>query len=782
MSYNRDNYGDKKKKFVTVEVKKRFNIFDQQQRRVKTELKPKEGVPENIKKEDNVDVAQKLSQSKEMFRKALFFGDRNLVNKIRNERIEYKKSLLLNSKSKTDGLKKPADGQKLYFKRAPLAPTYVPSPVISKPLKSKAKKDFNKKNSSAVVAKPKVEDLSVRFSNNMLGSIESAEDLNLDRDSTRSIASINRAKEKSRKVARSILPKDIQINSEIQLKELAANMSVTVSEVVNKLKDVNLHTNTETILNAEVTKFLVKEFGHRPKIKESILEKIKLACTTGGKDLRAPVVAVVGHVDHGKTSLLDALRKTNFTAKESGGITQSIGASQVYLDNNFVTFIDTPGHKLFANMRVKGMNLTDIILIVIAVDDGLKEQSIESIKYAQSTNCSLIVVFTKLDKARPGDIDKIKKALITHGIIVESLGGTVPDIAVSSKTAENLKELLELIILTGQMLELQADESIPGYGKVIDSYLDKHKGPVANIIIQNGTVKKGQYFLSGKTTGKVKSITDWRGKALNEAKPTFPVQISGFESIVDANEDFITMKQHEAKEAVAARNKLTETSKEVKINFYSADDIWRKLIGEQDVEEIKFIIRANSEAASEALVNAITVTDSNKINRTVISAGAGFVSEGDLKLAKASEARIIAFEVDVSQPILKLSQLMGVKLQSYSIIYNILEDIEQEIEDMFAPKESVAEIGKAEIRKVFMKPKPIAGCIVLDGVIKRNQLAAVFRDNQEMFRGKILSMRQLQNDIKEAKNGQECGIFIQGFESYEVGDIIKCFETTILKQ
>lgn len=790
MHYNNQD-GSDKKKFVKIEIKKRYNFpqvqnvnKSQQSEKIKLLNEQKQDFGKSNTNQD-AEINKKLSQNDAEMKKALFFGDKNLVNKIRSEQLVYKRTLELNRRTSpqtsmqrnfnpnfTQNRESKPFGQR-FFK--PSTTPYIPIPQPINPVKSplKDKKDFSKKYIAPFSGpKLKFEQSSIRFTNNMLGSIESADDLDLDKN-----ARIGHRKDRNSKSSLSLISKNIVIEGPMDIKSIASAMSVRAQEVLKKLKELGAQSRLDTVLDIEMTEFIIKEFGHKVKIKQGILDKVKtIKSNIAGSDQRAPIVAVVGHVDHGKTSLLDRLRKTNFTSKESGGITQSIGASQVYLNDKFVTFIDTPGHKLFTSMRAKGMNLTDIILIVVAGDDGVKEQTIESIKHAKSTGAFLIVVITKADKVTQAEIDKVKRSLIVQDIIVESMGGNVPDICVSSKTGQNITELLELIILSGEFIGLKADNSTTGYGKVLDSYLDKYKGPVADVIVLNGTIKKGDPFVSGNVSGKVKMITDWKGHQLTEAKPSFPVQISGFDDTVSANEDFVIMKdQNEAKEAALKRSKIG-VKQEEKQTLYSFEDIWKRLIGQEEVDGIRFVIKSESDASAEALASAIAVSDSDQINRIVVSANFGPVTESDVQKAKACDARIIAFKVDVPSSVLKMANTINVKIKRYNVIYSILDDLEQEIKAMFAPKEIFTEVGKAEIRKVFMKPKPIAGCIVLNGIIKRNYLGVVMRGEKELWKGKIISIRQVKDDIKEAKTGQECGIFIENFKDYEVGDCIKCFE------
>lgn len=776
MNYAQNNNTNDKnnKKFVKIEIKKRFNPFEQR--------RPALNIQKEVVSKEKQSIIDKLNNSDAAFKRALFFGDKVLANKIKSEQAEYRKALLLSrtkqnpqptdnriARNHPQGLRNP---NPISRSRTPFIAPQLPTPSSKPPVK----KDIKKTSRFNVAPKPKMEaPTNVRISSNMLGSIDS-DDLNLDRKNIRSIAAMNRAREKQRRgfKAQNFVQRDVTITDNMNLKDLSAAMSVTSDEVIRRLREIDFKANTESLLSADIAEFLIKEFGHRAKVKHDILSKIKIAASENVKnDSRPPIVAVVGHVDHGKTSLLDALRKTNFASKEEGGITQSIGASQVYLGKDFVTFIDTPGHKLFANMRAKGMDITDIILIIIAADDGIKEQTIESIRHAKSTKALLIIVITKSDKG--GDLDKIRRSLLDYDIVVEPMGGDVPEISVSSKTGENLKELLALIIMTGEMLELKANNTVNASGKILDSYLDKFKGPVANVIIQNGTLKKNDHFIAGPVVGKAKLMTDWKGNQLTEAKPSFIVQVSGFAETASAGDDFIVMQnQSDAREAATKRSEILRNIT-TEGALYSINDIWNKLIDAKEVKEMNFIIRAESFASSEALAAAIGYND-GRINRIVIYSGIGAITESDVAFAKTSDAKIIAFRVKIPPLVEKAAEQAKIIMKKYDVIYQILDDIDTEIDDMFAPKETLVEIGKAQIRKVFNKPKLIAGCIVTDGIIKRNMTGALFRNGEEIGRGRIISMKQIKDDVKESKAGQECGIFIEECNDYQVDDIIKCFE------
>jgi len=624
----------------------------------------------------------------------------------------------------------------------------------------------------------------VQLGHTLLGKIESEEDVAIDYERSRSIAAVRRSREKQRRpIPLDKVVREIVIFSNMPVSVLAHSMAVSIDHVLAKLRQINPSATKEDRLELDLSALLVEEFGHKHKKKIEILDTIhKESGDTEEYIFRAPIVTVVGHVDHGKTSLLDALRATQYTESESGGITQSIGASQVFApDGRFITFIDTPGHEIFTAMRARGVSLTDIVLLIIAADDGIKEQTIESIQHAKASKANIIVVFTKADKPST-DIEKIKQMLMRYEILVESLGGDVPDIAVSAKTKYNLDALIELILLQAELMELKGNPKPKASGVVLEAYLDKNCGPVTTVIIKNGTLRKGDAFLSGSVHGKVRSMVDWRGKQVDQAGPSMPVQIMGFSKAPVAGDDFIVMDEEDAKEAALKRKEISSVSTfsiHKSEMTYTIEDIWRALTGDYGITKLSFIIKADSSGSAEAIADAISRISYENVEISIIMKGIGGVTEGDILLAKASEATIIAFKVDVKPNVAKDAEVWNVKIQRYDIIYQILDYINGIITAALAPKEEVVSIGRAEIREVFVKPKigAIAGCFVQDGIIKRDTKAVLIRNGSQIYSGNIASIKQLRDDKREVKAGQVCGLTLHKFSDYKVGDIIECFET-----
>ena len=621
----------------------------------------------------------------------------------------------------------------------------------------------------------------VQLGHRFIGKIDSEEDVSINLERQRSISAMKRAREKQKKTNRVI--RDVHIFQDISVSSLSNLMAVSFGEVIQKLKELEILADKETKLDLDTANFIVQEFGHNVKVRVEPLNEIRIdQGLEEDREPRPPIVTVVGHVDHGKTSLLDALRMTQFTAKESGGITQSIGASQVFTkDNRSITFIDTPGHEIFTEMRARGVNVTDIVLVLVAADDGIKEQTIESIQHAKASKAFIIVVITKIDK--PGaNSEKIKQMLFQYNLAVESMGGDVPDIEVSSKTGQNLNELIDLILVCSENLNLVASSKPKASGIVLESHLDKAIGPVATIIIKSGTLKVQDSFLSGFTYGKVKAMRDWTGKLLKVATPSYPIQVMGFDETPLPGQDFIVMNELEARDLASKRkdasqminNKLPQE----KNMTYTSQEIWNALIGKKKTHMMNFIIKADTSGSVEAIVSSISKMKLEDTECCIVLKGVGAVTESDVTLSKTSEAIIIAFRVDAPAQVLKTAQSFGIEIKKYSIIYKILEDIEDQVTDRLRPREEEVSLGRAIVRQIFSKPKlpTIAGCFVTEGLVKRDVKCIVLRDGIHVYESKIGSLKHMRDDKREVKFNQECGIIVENFTDYKVGDIIECFE------
>ena len=723
-------------------------------------------------------------------KRASFFGDRQLMNSFaarhkKPQQYTRRPNPYSSPYSSPDSAK---TGSTIRVQR-PLPGIFMkqPAPAVQTQITRKQTKKLPTKFIPSKPAKKTNFVQNMQIGRSLIGRIESEDDLSVNRERLRSFAAFRRSQQKQKKqVSVDTVTREITVFDNMPLIALAHAMAISSDVLIKKLKDFGVpHIKTDS-LDLDVCCLLVEEFGHKYRKRVEILDKIKQDLGANEDYIkRAPIVTVVGHVDHGKTSLLDALRATQFVNKESGGITQSIGASQVYTkDGRFITFIDTPGHAIFTEMRARGVDLTDIVLLIIAADNGIQDQTIESIQHIQASKAFIIVVFTKIDK--PGaNLDKIKQMLMRYNIAVQSMSGDVPDISVSAKSGHNLPELIDLILENAEMLELKANPIPKASGVILEGTMDKNCGAIATVIIRNGTLNKGDSFVAGGSYGKVRSIKDWQGKEMKSAGPAIPVQIMGFHDVPNAGDDFIVIDEQSAKEAAAKRKDLRNISL-FAVNkaemTYSINDIWNVLIGETGLIKLNFIVKADSYGSCEAIAAAINKINLPNVKVNIVLKGIGGITDSDLLLGKASEAMIIAFKVDIKPTIVKNASTWGIKVKRYDIIYQILDDINAQIDTTLAPKEEEVMLGYAEIREIFEKPKigKIAGCFIQDGLIKRDLKAVLMRNGVQVYSSTIHSIRQLRVDKHEVKAGQECGLIMSKFSDYKIGDIIQCFETRSL--
>ncbi|MBI5874665.1 MAG: translation initiation factor IF-2, partial [Deltaproteobacteria bacterium] len=499
--------------------------------------------------------------------------------------------------------------------------------------------------------------------------------------------------------------------------------------------------------------------------------------TQGELKIRPPVVTVMGHVDHGKTSLLDAIRKTNVAAGEAGGITQHIGAYHVHLDKGDITFLDTPGHEAFTAMRARGAKVTDIVVLVVAADDGVMPQTIEAINHAKAANVPIIVAINKIDL--PGaNPDRVKQALTGYGLVPEDLGGDVMFARVSAKKGLGVKELLELILLQAEVLELKANSEKPAKGAIIEAKLDKGRGPVATVLIHEGTVKTGDAFVSGAHSGRVRAmINDW-GKKVDEAGPSMPVEVLGLSGVPEAGDVFSVVRDEvTAKQIAGIRLKKKQEAELKKTAKISLTELYEKIkMGE--VKELGIVVKADVQGSVEAVKEALSKLPTDAIKINVIHNAVGGITEGDIMLAAASNAIVVGFNVRPEPKTQALAEKEGVDLRLYSIIYELIDDIKKAMEGMLAPtiKENI--LGRASVREAFRVSKigTVAGCYVTDGKILRGSMVRLIRDNAVVYDGKMASLKRFKDDVKEVATGYECGIGIEGFNDIKVGDIIEAYQ------
>ena len=605
---------------------------------------------------------------------------------------------------------------------------------------------------------------------------------------SRSLASIRRARQKenrdqtkSDKQEYKPVKRDVSIPEVITIRELANRMSEQSSNLIKHLLTMGVKATINHAIDTDIAEYLVKEFGHNPikeKKAEDIIRKIKETKNENLKS-RPPIVTVMGHVDHGKTSLLDVLRKANVVDGEHGGITQHIGAYQITKETNKITFIDTPGHAAFTQMRARGSKLTDIVVLVVAADDGVKPQTVESIKHAKSAKVPIVVAINKCDLPE-ADPQKIKNQLLEHELIAEDLSGDTLMIEISTKTKNNLDKLVESIILQAELLDLKTEYETEAKGIVLESKIDIGRGPVANIVVTSGNLKKGDYFVSGKKWGKVRAIINDQGKNIDIAEPSTPVEILGINGASNAGDDFIVLpSEKEAKNLAEARfNEAKEGNN--KLSFATKDNAF----SQKNTEELNLIIKSDVHGSSEAIKFAVSNIKHDEVKAKILHSDIGMVTETDIALAKASSAAVIAFNVKPSKEAKKLSEKENIRIESFNIIYELIDFIKNRMSGLLAPEINEEIIGTAEVLDIFKVSKvgKIAGSKVINGEINQDSNARIIRDGTIVFNGKVGSIFREKNQVKQVNAGLECGISLKDFSDFQIKDIIEAYKSKSIER
>ena len=601
----------------------------------------------------------------------------------------------------------------------------------------------------------------------------------------RSLASVKRARQKENKnltkeeAQESLKPvkRDVNIPEAITVRELANRMAEQSSNVIKFLFGMGVTVTINQTLAADTAEYLVKEFGHNPirgEKAEEIIQKIKATRVENLKN-RPPIITVMGHVDHGKTSVLDVLRSANVVSGEFGGITQHIGAYQIESQSNKLTFIDTPGHAAFTEMRARGSKLTDVVVLVVAADDGVKPQTVESIKHAKAANVPIVVAINKCDLP-DADPQKIKNQLLEHELIAEDLSGDTLMVEISAITKLNLDKLVEAIILQAEILDLKTDFESKATGIVLESKIDVGRGPVATIIVTTGTLKKGDFFVSGLRWGKVRAIIDDKGKNINKAPPSAPVEILGINGAAKSGDDFIVVDNE--KEAKTLSENRAQESKDTKnpLTFATQDSAF----SDTSAEELNLIIKADVHGSSEAIKNAISQIKHDEVKPKIILADIGMVTETDVTLAKASNAVLIAFNVKPSKEAKKLAENEKIKISSYNIIYEVLDYIKQKMSGLLSPDIQETVTGTAQILEIFKVSGAgkVAGSKVMEGEITTASDVRIIRDGAIIYTGKVGTLFREKNQVKQVSNGQECGITVKDYMDFQKNDTIEAFSVT----
>ena len=576
--------------------------------------------------------------------------------------------------------------------------------------------------------------------------------------------------------------KVMKVSAGISVKDFAETLGQKPTEIIRKLMDLNIITTLNQPMDLEAGILIAEGYGIVveavvPKAGEALLEDVLEPSGEARLEPRSPVVTVMGHVDHGKTSLLDAIRKTQVTDREAGGITQHIGASFVKVGDKGVTFLDTPGHEAFTGMRARGAQVTDIVVLVVAADDGPMPQTIEAVNHAQAANVPIIVAVNKIDK--PGaNPDRVKQGLAEYGLLPESWGGQTIYVEVSAKEGQGLDSLLDMLLLQAEVMELKGDLACSARGVVLEAKLDKGRGPVATVLVQGGTLKVGETFVVGSVNGRVRGLTSDKGVRLKEAGPSTPVEVIGLLGVPEAGDQLIVVKDERA-----AREIAQDRVQKLKDEGFAAssrrtlDDLFAET-QEGEVKELAVLIKADVQGSVGALGEALQKISTDAVKLKIIHSGVGGINESDVLLAAASKAIIIGFHVRPDSKAANIAEREGVEIRLYTIIYNVLDDVRAAAQGLLAPTIKERILGHAEVRQLFSVPKmgTIAGCYVSDGMIARNNTRVrVVRDQVTVYEGKVGSLRRFKDDAKEVQQGYECGIGIENFNDVKLGDVLEAY-------
>ena len=574
---------------------------------------------------------------------------------------------------------------------------------------------------------------------------------------------------------------DVNIPENITVGDLAQQMAVKAGEVIKELMNLGVMANINQMLDQDTATLVVEELGHRVVLKsaEAVEEKLEetLASQEGTPEPRAPVVTVMGHVDHGKTSLLDYIRESRVASGEAGGITQHIGAYHVKTDKGMITFLDTPGHAAFTAMRARGAKSTDIVILVVAADDGVMPQTEEAIQHARAAEVPIVVAVNKIDK-EAADSERVKNELAAKEVIPEEWGGDTQFIPVSAHTGQGIDELLDALLLQSELLELTAPADVPASGIVIESRLDKGRGAVASLLIQQGTLKQGDIVLAGLQYGRVRAMLDENGQQIKEAGPSIPVEILGLDGTPDAGDPVVAVEnEKKAREVADFRQEKMRSSKLARQQAAKLDNMFETMTA-GSVQTLNLIIKADVRGSFEALQGALADLGNDEVKVNIVSGGVGGISETDISLAMTSSAIIIGFNARADSKARSVAENEGIEIRYYNVIYDLIDDVRAALSGMLSPELREEIVGIAEVRDVFRSPKfgQIAGCMVTEGTVYRSKPIRVLRDNVVIYEGELESLRRFKDDANEVRSGTECGIGVKNYTDVKVGDLIEVFD------
>ncbi len=720
------------------------------------------------------------------------------ISSIEQAKSQSKNAVFIDKKSVRPGKKQP------FFRSGNLEnnnrkkTSFIPKkPLFSKPIPS-GPSDFEKRKLAEQRATKRLKgEANQKDSKGKIGSKRRELKLTISRalsdedieTKSRSIASLKRAKQKENRelkkqeIKESLKPvkREINIPEVITIRELANRMAEQSSNIIKHLLGMGVTATINHTIDSDTAEYLVKEFGHTPikeKKVDEIIKKIKEVKTENLKS-RPPIVTVMGHVDHGKTSLLDSLRKANVVEGEFGGITQHIGAYQINHNSNKITFIDTPGHAAFTEMRARGSKLTDLVILVVAADDGVKPQTIESIKHAKAAKVPIVVAINKCDLAE-ADPKKVKNQLLEYELISEDLSGDTLMVEISTKTNHNIDKLIESVLLQAELLDLKSDFDIKAAGIVLESKIDIGRGPIVNIIQTSGTLKRSDYFVCGLKWGKIRALINDMGQSIYESYPSTPVEVLGINGAARAGDDFIVVEtEKEAKDLCDARNQEAKEGKNP-LSLVTQDSAFK----DKTSEELNIIIKSDVHGSSEAIKNAIAQIKHDEVKPKILLSDIGMVTETDVSLAKASNGILVAFNVKPSKEAKKRAEQEKIKIYFYNIIYELLDFVKNQMSGLLTPDIEEKIIGSAEILEIFKVSKvgKVAGSKVIEGEILQDSNARIIRDGSIVFDGKIGSIFREKNQSKQVSAGLECGITIKNFSDFQKNDIIEVYNSKVTER
>jgi translation initiation factor IF-2 len=575
--------------------------------------------------------------------------------------------------------------------------------------------------------------------------------------------------------------REVSISETISVAELAHKLSVKAAEVIKAMMKMGTMVTINQVLDQETGMIVVEEMGHKAAAAKLTDPEAYLDEAPAHEESellpRPPVVTVMGHVDHGKTSLLDYIRRTKVAAGEAGGITQHIGAYHVTTPRGTVTFLDTPGHEAFTSMRARGAKVTDLVILVVAADDGVMPQTIEAIAHSKAAGVPIVVALNKIDKPEANP-DRVKQELVAQGVVPEEYGGDSPFVPVSAKTGKGVDELLEQVLLQAEVLELKAPVDAPAKGAVIEARLDKGRGPVATVLVQTGTLKRGDVLLAGAVFGRVRAMLDERGHPVAEAGPSIPVEIQGLQDVPNAGDEMMVLgDERKAREIALFRQGKFRDVKLAKKQAAKLENVFEQM-KEEEVKVLALVIKADVQGSQEALAQALPRLSTGEVKVNIVHAGVGAITESDVNLALASKAVIIGFNTRADATARKLAESSGVDIRYYNIIYEAVEEVKAALSGMLAPEKKENVLGLVEVRQVFRISKvgTVAGCYVTEGLVRRNAKVRLLRDNVVIHDGELDSLKRFKDDVREVKAGFECGLSLRNYNDVNVGDQLEVYE------